>query len=254
MPEPRDGEKQTAFISRCVKQVMGEGKEQKAALGECYGIWRQKHPTNKLFLDVYKQTVQGVHQQTAIGNENDRKRRSFNAVVATQSVSTKRPDVEERDPDENEEAEQDIVRGVKPNGKQWAATVDIKKADPEQRIVGGWASVASLDGERIIDKQGDIIPVEELERAVIDYVLNSRDGGDMHNRRGVSKLAASIVFTPEKEKLGLTAKDEQGRTIHGWWTEFKVHDDDLWAAFKRGERPELSIGGQAFPVEIEGKH
>ena len=43
--------------------VMGEGKGQKAALGECYGIWRQhRGGISKLFLDVIKQpTVQGVH-------------------------------------------------------------------------------------------------------------------------------------------------------------------------------------------------
>jgi hypothetical protein len=35
--------------------VMGEGKEQKAALGECYGIWRQhRGRTSKLFLDVIR--------------------------------------------------------------------------------------------------------------------------------------------------------------------------------------------------------
>jgi hypothetical protein len=202
------------------------------------------------FSTILKQTVQGVHQTTALGNA-DRKRRSFNEVVAQQSVSTKRPDIEKPDVDENDLAEQDIVRGVKPNGKSFSLALDIKKTDPEQRIVGGWASVASLDGERIIDKQGDIIPVDELEKAVFDYVLNSRDGGDMHSRKGVSKLVESFVFTPEKEKLGIVAKDDKERVIHGWWTGFYVHDDDLWAAYKRGERPELSIGGQAFPVEVE---
>jgi hypothetical protein len=200
-----------------------------------------------MFSTFLKQTVQGVHQTTALGNA-DRKRRSFNEVVAAQSVSTKRPDTEK--PDTSDE-EDDIVQGVKPKGKSWSQPFVVKKADPEQRLVFGWASIAVLGGERIIDKQGDIIPIDGLEAAVIEYNLNSREGGDMHSRKGVSKLVESFVFTPEKEALGIVAKDDKGQVIHGWWTGFYVHDDELWAAFKRGERPELSIGGQAFPVEVE---
>lgn len=201
-----------------------------------------------IFSTFLKQTVQSVHQTTAIGNA-DRKRRSFNEVVAMQSVSTKRPASEKVKPDDD--AEEDIVQGVKPNAKAWSLPLEVKKADPTQRLVFGWASVAALDGQRIIDKQGDIIPVEELEKAVVEYSLNSRHGGDMHSRTGVSKLVESVVFTPEKEALGIVAKDDAGRTIHGWWTGFYVHDDELWDAYKRGERPELSIGGQAFPIEVE---
>jgi len=43
MPEPNAGEKQSEFISRCVKVVMDEGRTQQQALGKCYGIWRGKH-------------------------------------------------------------------------------------------------------------------------------------------------------------------------------------------------------------------
>ncbi len=202
-----------------------------------------------IFSTFLKQSVQAVHQTTALGNA-DRKRRSFNEVVAQQSVSTKRPDVEKPDPERAEEGD-DIVQGVKPSGKSWSQPFVVKKADPEQRLVFGWASIAALGGERIIDKQGDIILLEDLEKAVIEYNLNSRDGGDMHSRKSVSKLIESFVFTPEKEALGIIAKDDKGQVIHGWWTGFYVHDEELWAAFKRGERPELSIGGQAFPVEVD---
>jgi len=44
MPEPGKGEKQNEFIGRCVKFVMDEGEtDNKAALGKCYGIFRQAH-------------------------------------------------------------------------------------------------------------------------------------------------------------------------------------------------------------------
>jgi len=41
MPKPGKGEKSSDFISRCVRQVIGEGKTQKQALGQCYGMLRQ---------------------------------------------------------------------------------------------------------------------------------------------------------------------------------------------------------------------
>ena len=42
--------------------------------------------------------------------------------------------------------------------------MEIKKLDPAQNLVFGWASVAiTVDGNQVIDKQGDIIPTDELE-------------------------------------------------------------------------------------------
>jgi hypothetical protein len=55
MPKPNPGEKSKDYISRCVKEVMGEGKTQKEALGKCYGMLRHakgkeilRKPTKKL--------------------------------------------------------------------------------------------------------------------------------------------------------------------------------------------------------------
>jgi len=205
-----------------------------------------------LFADFMKQpTVQGVHARTGLGNsaDTDRKNAEYDQQDAMSSMSSPRPRSEKPKPKNNTEEDVDQVRGVKPGRK--AFPLKITKTIPDQRLVYGWASVAALNGERIIDKQGDIIPIENLEDAVIEYNLNSRDGRHMHSeKRGMSKLIESFVFTPEKEKLGIVAKDDAGKIIHGWWTGFYVHDDELWAAFKRGELPEFSIGGQAIPVEM----
>jgi len=40
MPEPKEGESEQEFVSRCVPEVMGEGSTQEQALGKCYGIFR----------------------------------------------------------------------------------------------------------------------------------------------------------------------------------------------------------------------
>jgi len=39
---PRENEDKNNYISRCVKYLMDkEGKSQKQALGQCYGMWRE---------------------------------------------------------------------------------------------------------------------------------------------------------------------------------------------------------------------
>lgn len=168
----------------------------------------------KMFCDCMKDaTAQSVHVPTALGNDKKRKK----------------PDDE-----------------VQTTAKSWSLPLDIKKTDPDQQLIFGWASVVEKDGHAVIDKQGDIIPIAELENAAYEFTLNSRDHGDMHARKGMGKLVESMVFTKEKQvALGI----DIGQV--GWWVGFKVHDEDLWAAHKRGERPEFSIGGAAIPYEVD---
>lgn len=132
---------------------------------------------------------------------------------------------------------------------EFEATIEVAKFVPEQQMVFGWASVCSVNGVDVIDKQEDIIPVEEIEKAAYDFVLYSREQGDMHAKRSVGRLIESVVFTPEKAALGLTAKNDNGEAMMGWWCGFKVSDAEVWKAHKEGRRPEFSIGGKATPVE-----
>jgi hypothetical protein len=126
----------------------------------------------------------------------------------------------------------------------------VAKADPDQRKIFGWASVCSLDGTLIIDKQGDIIHVADIEPAAHDFCLYSRTQGDMHTDIGVGRLIESMVFDQSKRDAGVIAKDDKGRVIDGWWVGFLVDDDGVWASHKRGERPEFSIGGRARREEL----
>lgn len=174
----------------------------------------------KLFLQVIKDVgVSGVHVTSTIGNTK-KKPTTFKDIMS--------------DGDDGDDVE-----------KSWTLPMEIRKIDPDKQLIFGWASVVEKDGKLIVDKQGDIIPVEELETAAYEYVVSSRDGGDMHVQRGVADLVESMVFTLEKQKvLGI----DLGQV--GWWTGFKVSDSGLWEAHKRGERPEFSIGGAAIPVEV----
>lgn len=124
---------------------------------------------------------------------------------------------------------------------------DICKVDEDQRIVFGWAYVThDLAGQLNVDKSGEFIDdPEELATAAYDFVLESRHGGQNHQRDGdnpvvKSTMIESMVFTPEKlEAMGVS----KGVLPIGWWTGWKVHDDGAWADVKEGRAKSFSIHG-----------
>ena len=122
----------------------------------------------------------------------------------------------------------------------------IVKRDDDKFLVYGWASVANdKDGNPVVDSQGDIISIQELEKAAHGFVRFSGLGGEMHDpdRMGVSALVESFVFTPEKlEMLGLP-KDALPQ---GWFVGFKVHDAETWQKVKNGDYKSFSIGIRAI--------
>lgn len=143
------------------------------------------------------------------------------------------------------------VRPVqKSDDLEWSG--EISKVDEEKRQVFGWCSLTKVNGEDVIDRQGDYIPLDEVEKSAYNYVIHSRKGGDMHKRDGdaplhTSDLIESFVVTPEKlESLGL----EPDAVPHGWWVGFKVNDDDQWEAVKKGDRAHFSVHGKGRRKEV----
>lgn len=127
----------------------------------------------------------------------------------------------------------------------WTTTLNITKMDSDRQQVFGWASVVEKGGNPIVDKQGDVIPVEELEKAAYDFVLNYREQDDMHAGGPTGRCIESMVFTMEKqEALGI----DLGQV--GWWVGFQVDDPALWKAHKEGKRPEFSIGGHSLKQKV----
>lgn len=130
--------------------------------------------------------------------------------------------------------------------KEWAARFKVAKVDEFERQVFGFASVIEkADGTPLVDLQGDIIPEEELERAVYEYVRESRDGSLMHEELGKATLIESFVVTKRKRdllKLDLPL---------GWWVGYQVLDDDVFKRVVSGELAMFSIGGSALKVPID---
>jgi uncharacterized protein YndB with AHSA1/START domain len=121
----------------------------------------------------------------------------------------------------------------------------ILKVDDEQRMVFGWASVVTEDGEPVIDRQGDIIEADTLVKAVNEFMEHVRVGKAMHTGEQVGVVVHSLPITKEiGEALGIHSNRE------GWVVAYKVFDDAIWERVKSGELAAFSIGGRAQKQEI----
>ncbi len=121
----------------------------------------------------------------------------------------------------------------------------ILKADDEQRIVYGWASVITEKGERVVDRQGDVIEADTLVKAVNDFMENVRVGKTMHTGEQTGMVIHSLPITKEiGDSLGIQSDRE------GWVVAYKVYDEDVWKMVKSGELAAFSIGGRAIKEKL----
>lgn len=121
----------------------------------------------------------------------------------------------------------------------------ILKADDDQRMVYGWASVVTEKGEPVVDRQGDVIEPETLVKAVNDFMEHLRVGKAMHTGEQVGVVIHSFPVTKELgDALGIHSDRE------GWIVAYKVYDDAVWNMVKSGELAAFSIGGRAMKEEI----
>lgn len=139
-------------------------------------------------------------------------------------------------------------------GLEWRGT--FSKMDPDKRQVFGWANLAVVDGQPVIDLQGDYVAIEEIEKSAYAYMLNSRVGGHMHQRIGkgldlgpvhVADVIESFVVTPEK--LAVMGLDPDALPL-GWWTGMQVNDESVWQQVKRGDLAGFSIHGSGVRREL----
>lgn len=127
---------------------------------------------------------------------------------------------------------------------------EITKVDTDQNLVFGWFyKTHDKNGELWIDKQGDFIDDPSiLEKAAYEFVLESRQGDELHLEIPVSDMVESMVFTPEKmAKMGIP----EGTLPVSWWGGFKVHDGPVWDQVKKGNYKMFSIGGSGIRQSVD---
>jgi hypothetical protein len=123
----------------------------------------------------------------------------------------------------------------------------ILKVDEEQQIIYGWASVATLKGEHIVDHQEDVIKMDVLEKAVNDFMENVRVGKTMH----VGEQTGIVLHSMPLSKEICSALDIQS-DMEGWVVGYKVYDSEVWDMVKTGKLRAFSIGGRAVKESHDG--
>jgi hypothetical protein len=137
---------------------------------------------------------------------------------------------------------------------QKSASLRIAKTDEDKHQVFGWASVTHVDGKPVVDRQGDVLDIDEVEKSAYNYVLDSRVGGRQHRRSEdgtafkASNLIESFVLTDEKARAMEIPDDVQ----RGWWVGFKIHDDDTWKDVKAGNITGFSVHGTGRRESLNG--
>ena len=118
----------------------------------------------------------------------------------------------------------------------------VRKINEEKRLVTAWASVVTkADGTPIIDHQGDVIDIGNLEDAFIEAFADGgiAKGGEMHRNIGGADVVQHFTLSrDERTALGFGLGQE------GAIVKIRVNDDSLWASVKAGRYPELSIAGE----------
>lgn len=136
----------------------------------------------------------------------------------------------------------------------YESPIEVVKADEDQHLIYGWASVIMKNGQPVIDSQDDIIEESVLQKAAHDFISNARKGDFMHHPSGlkIGEIVESMVFTKSlQDAMGIVCKNEKGEPIVGWFFCMKVLNNNLWQEQKIGNFKEFSIGGSGVRVKID---
>ncbi len=119
-------------------------------------------------------------------------------------------------------------------------SADILKLDSERRIAWGWASVSTMQGQPVVDLQGDIIPLAEMEKMADRFMASARTAKAMHAGESIGEVLHSFPVTNELAKAFGMSTDREG-----WIIGMRINDNETWNAMKRGDFKGFSIGGKA---------
>lgn len=120
--------------------------------------------------------------------------------------------------------------------------IAVDKADSaEPPVVYGWGSVVTERGVPVIDRQGDVIDILELRKAVHEFVRESRTLGAMHETFGHGEVVDSFVLPQAvQQALGF----DLGR--EGWIVGVRVTDPVVAKRVRAGELRSFSLGGSGY--------
>ena len=129
--------------------------------------------------------------------------------------------------------------------------LEFLKVDNELRLVLGWASVTMKDGQEVVDLHDDVIDGDNLTKAAMEFMANTRKGGVMHIKGEdgtavpIGEIVFSMPFTADIQKAFGIQLDREGLAIG-----VRVDHDGVWAKVKDGTLAMFSVGVRGRREEI----
>ena len=123
----------------------------------------------------------------------------------------------------------------------------IAKINASKRIIFGVIYTIQKSGRPVVDAQGDMVSLDEIEKAAHAYLSAGRTMDVRHNEERAGYLVESLIVDPQKrDAMGLPPETDMA-----WWGAFKIENEVTWAAVISGELTEFSFGGRARRIPIE---
>lgn len=123
---------------------------------------------------------------------------------------------------------------------------ELNKVDMGHKTAYGWAYVAKVGEDIVVDHSGDTWDIEEIVKTAHEFVMECREGGEAHIWKGGATLVESLVFTKDIQKaLDIDLGKE------GWFVGFRITDSALLEKIQKGDYAMFSIGGTGTRETIE---
>lgn len=119
--------------------------------------------------------------------------------------------------------------------------------DKEEKIAYGWAVICKRNGEDYYDLQNHHISEEEMTKAAIRFAKSAKRTG-LEDHRG--EVKGHVVFMMPMSMViakSMGIKTDKSGLMIGWL----VEDPKVLAKIEAGEHAGFSIGGGAFPEEVD---
>ena len=132
----------------------------------------------------------------------------------------------------------------------------IAKLDEDKRQVFGWASVVTKNGQPVVDRQGDVIPVETLEEAAYCSNTTSPPLVTTLSLRPATASRVGVIQTGYLEAAtpGRPQQSRRRRSANRHWTSSSMDENvELWrnrefeSARSCGSRPDRLLARHTTP-------
>lgn len=123
--------------------------------------------------------------------------------------------------------------------------VELSKVDESLGLIFGFGIVSTVDGEPLIDLQGEWIPPEEMLKASVEFMLAKREMRVQHTDDKAGDVIFAWPLTNETAKaFGITNSQE------GLMLAVRPHDPEILKQAAQGKFSGFSVGGLCAREEM----